>query len=190
MLYQITTLLLDIAVGLLASACLLRLLMQHQRLPFANPVGRVVFALTNWIVLPLRRLVPALGRWDMSSLVAALALELMQYALLWLLFGGGGSSGLVAVPLLAIFGLLRLLLSGLVGLVIVFAVLSWVQPQSLVFGLIARLITPLLRPLQRWIPLVGGIDLSPLVLLVLVQIGLIVLNHAQRWMLAELWRWV
>ena len=87
MLLEIITFVLDVVVGFVAGACLLRLYMQHQRVPFGNPVGRMVFALTDWLVLPLRRVVPAAGRWDLASLVAALLLELAQYALLWLLLG-------------------------------------------------------------------------------------------------------
>lgn len=177
MLYQITTFLLDVAVGLLAGACLLRLYMQYQRVPFGNPVGRMVFAVTDWIVLPLRRVVPAAGRWDLASLVAALLLELAQYALLWLLLGAG--STFAAVPVLAVFGLVRMVISGLVGLMIVFAVLSWVQPGSPIYSLIARLCEPLLRPFRRYIPLVGGVDLSPLALLVLLQVALMVLGNLQ-----------
>ena len=84
MLFQIISLLLDVASGLLTGACLLRLYMQLQRVSFANPVGRLVFGLTDWLVLPLRKLVPAAGRWDLSCLVAALLLQLVQYLLLWL----------------------------------------------------------------------------------------------------------
>ena len=183
-LFQITTFLLDIAVGLLGGACLLRLYMQHQRVPFGNPVGRMVFALTDWLVLPLRRVVPAAGRWDLASLVGAFLLVLAQYGLLWLLLGG--SSVLGAVPVLAVFGLVRMAISGLVGLMIVFAVLSWVQPGSPVYTVIARLCEPLLRPFRRFIPLVGGVDLSPLVVMILLQVGLIVLGNLQRSALAAL----
>ncbi len=183
-LFQITSFLLDIAVGLLGSACLLRLYMQHQRASFANPVGRVVFALTDWLVLPLRRVVPAAGRWDLASLVAAFVLVLAQYAVLWLLLGG--SSVLAAVPVLAAFGLVRMLVSGLVGLMIVLAVLSWVQPGSSVYTVVARLCEPLLRPLRRFIPLVGGMDLSPLALVVILQVVLIVLGNLQAAALAAL----
>ena len=60
--YQIISFLLDVAAGLLGGACLLRLYMQYQRIPFGNPVGRFVFALTDWLVLPLRRILPAVWR--------------------------------------------------------------------------------------------------------------------------------
>jgi YggT family protein len=181
MLYQIISLLLEVVAGVLGGACLLRLYMQYQRIPMSarsgNPLGRFVFALTDWLVLPLRRVVPALGRWDTASLVAAYLLELTQFLLLWLLAGADG--GLFAVPILAAFGLLRLAISGLTGMVIVFAVLSWVPSQSPMTDVIERLVAPALMPIRRVLPLVGGIDLSPLVLLVLLQIASILLGHLQ-----------
>lgn len=176
MLYQIISFLLDVAVGLLGGACLLRLYMQWQRVPFGNPVGRFVFALTDWLVLPLRRVLPPMGRLDTASLVGAFVLKLAQYAVLWML----GVGTLAMLSLLAIFGLARLVISGLTGLVIVYAVLSWVQSDSPLVDIIGRLCAPLLRPFRRMIPLVGGIDLSPLALLVVLQIGAIVLGAIQR----------
>ncbi|MFZ4481380.1 MAG: YggT family protein, partial [Rhodoferax sp.] len=141
MLYQIVSLLLEVLVGVVSGACLLRLYMQHQRIPLSarsgNPIGGFLFALTDWLVLPLRRVVPALGRWDMASLVAAFLLELAQFMLLWLLTGA--RNGLPSVPILAAFGLLHLVISGLTGLVIVYAVLSWVPTQSAITELIGRL---------------------------------------------------
>ena len=80
--YQILSFLLDVATGLLGGACLLRLYMQRQRVPFGNPVGRFVFALTDWIVLPLRKVLPPVARWDTASVVAAYLVELVQYAIL------------------------------------------------------------------------------------------------------------
>ncbi len=178
MFYQIFSFLLQITAGLLVALCLLRLYMQYHRVPLSarsgNPIGPFIFALTDWLVVPLRRVIPALGRWDSASLVAALLIELAQYGLLWLINGGQGS--LVSVVLLAVFGVVRLALSGLSVLIIVYAVLSWVQTHSPMMGLLSRLISPLLQPIRRIIPLVGGIDLSPLVLLVLLQVGGIVLE--------------
>lgn len=181
MIYQIISLLLEVATGVVGGGCLLRLYMQYQRIPMSarsgNPVGRFVFALTDWLVLPLRRVVPAWGAWDMASLVAAFLLELCRFFLLWLL--EGAAAGLFAVPILAVFGLVRLVISGLTGLVIVYAVLSWVPNQSPLSDLIERLCAPPLAPIRRILPLVGGVDLSPLVLLVLLQIALIFLGHLQ-----------
>jgi YggT family protein len=185
MLYQIISLLLEVVTGVVGGSCLLRLYMQHQRIPMSarsgNPLGRFVFALTDWLVLPLRRLVPALGRWDMASLLGAYLLQLVQFLLLWLL--SGAADGLFAVPILAGFGLVRLAISGLTGLVIVYAVLSWVQTGSIMADVVERLCAPPLTPIRRIMPLVGGIDLSPLALLVLLQVAAIVLGHLQGWVL-------
>ena len=177
MAYQIVSFLLDVVAGLLAGACLLRLYMQHQRIPFGNPVGRFIFALTDWIVLPLRKVLPPIRRVDTASLVAAYLVQLAQYAILWLIAGRG--AGLEVVPLLALFGLLRLVISGLTLLVIVYAILSWVNANSPIADVIDRLCAPLLRPWRRMIPLVGGIDLSPLVFLVVLQVIAIVLANVQ-----------
>ena len=179
MLFQIISFLLDIAGGLLTGACLLRLYMQLQRVPFGNPVGRLVFALTDWLVLPLRKVLPAAGRWDLSCLVGALLVQLVQYLLLWLMLAGGGALGLAWLPWMALFGMARVAVSGLMGLLIVYAVLSWVQTRSPISDVITRLCEPVLRPVRRVLPLLGGIDLSPLVVLVLLQVVMIVLGHLQ-----------
>jgi YggT family protein len=177
MAYQIISFLLDVAAGLLGGACLLRLYMQHQRVPFANPVGRFVFALTDWLILPLRKVLPSIRRWDTASLVAAFLVELAQYGLLWLLLDR--AAGLALLPLLALFGVIRLAISGLIGLVIVYAVLSWVRADSPIADIIDRLCMPLLRPWRKLIPLVGGLDLSPLAFLVALKVISIALDYLQ-----------
>ncbi|MDD2917387.1 YggT family protein [Rhodoferax sp.] len=181
MLYQIVSLLLEVVAGIVSGACLLRLYMQALRVSMSarsgNPLGRFVFALTDWIVLPLRRVLPALGVLDSASLVAAFLLQLAKFALLWLLAGAGG--GLFALPVLALFGLLGMAISGMTVAVIVYAVLSWVPAPSVLSEVMARLVEPLLRPIQRVVPLVGGIDLSPLVLLLVLQMAAIVLGNLQ-----------
>ena len=185
MLYQIISLLLEVVTGVVGGSCLLRLYMQHQRIPMSarsgNPLGRFVFALTDWLVLPLRRVLPSVGAWDTASLVSAYLLQLAQFMLLWLL--AGAADGLFAVPILAGFGLVRLAISGLTGLLIVYAVLSWVQTASVMADVVERLCAPPLTPIRRLVPLVGGVDLSPLVLLVLLQVAAIVLGHLQGQML-------
>jgi YggT family protein len=181
MLFQIFSLLLEVVAGVLGGACLLRLYMQYQRIPMSsrsgNPLGRFVFALTDWLVLPLRRFVPSAGRWDLSSLLAAWLIELAMFSLLWVFTSFVASY--VSVLILAAFGVVRLVISGLTGLVIVYAVLSWVQSNTVLSDIIERLVAPFLAPIRRFVPLVGGVDLSPLVLLVLLQVAAIVLGHLQ-----------
>ena len=187
-LYQITSLLLEVAAGLLAGTCLLRLYMQYQRIPLSsrsgNPLGKFIFAATDWLVLPLRRVIPAAGRWDLSSLVAAYLVQLVEFLILWAISGMGGN--VLTVGVLAAFGVVRLAISGLTVLVIVYAILSWVQTQSMMADLLERLVMPVMAPIRRIVPLVGGIDLSPLVLLLLLQIAGIVLGSVQAMVLVGL----
>jgi YggT family protein len=181
MLYQIISLLLEVSTGLVAGTCLLRLYMQHQRIPMSsrsgNPMGRFIFALTDWLVLPLRRVVSAAGRWDLASLVGAFLVELARFLILWVF--ADMTAGVLTIVFYALFGLAHLAISGLTGMVIVYAILSWVQTRSPVADLLERLVMPVLDPVRRILPLAGGIDLSPLVLLVLLQIAGIVLSYLQ-----------
>lgn len=181
MLYQITSLLLEVAAGLIAGTCLLRLYMQYQRIPMStrsgNPLARFIFALTDWLVLPLRRVVPAIGRLDTASLLGAFLVQLLQFVILWGITGMGTS--VLSIVVLAAFGLVRMAISGLTGLVIIYAILSWVQTQSVAADFLERLVLPLLMPIRRVVPLVGGIDLSPLVLLLILQVAGIVLGNLQ-----------
>ena len=95
MLYQIVSLLLEVVAGLLTGVCLLRLYMQHQRIPMSarsgNRIGPFIFAVTDWLVLPLRRVLPAVGRWDTASLVAAFLTQVALFGARWLMLGGGSA---------------------------------------------------------------------------------------------------
>ena len=182
MLYQIVSFVLHIAVGLVGGMCLLRAYLHHQRIAMSaragNPLGPFIFATTDWLVLPLRKLLPAAGRWEWASLLGAYLLQMALVGMLWLLAGGHGSASML--PLVALLGLVRWVLSGMTGLLIVYAVLSWVRSDAPMAGLVDRLVAPWLRPLRRVIPLVGGIDLTPLVLLVLLQVAGMVLEAVFR----------
>jgi YggT family protein len=181
MLYEIVSLLLEVVVGVLSGACLLRLYMQWLRIPMSarsgNPLGAAVMSLTNWLVLPLRRAVPALGSLDTASLLSAYLLQFLEFAVLWLLAGGVGNG--VAVPVLALFGLVRMAISATTGAVIIYALLSWVPGHPAMADIIERMVAPLLAPVRRHLPLLGGLDLSPLALLLILQILAIVVGHVQ-----------
>mgnify|MGYP000320076851 CR=1 FL=1 len=182
MVYQMLSLVLDVAASLVAGTCLLRLAMQAQRIPFNQPLGRFVFAMTDWIVLPLRKVIPTWSRWDLSSLVAAWLIKALQFLLVWLLAGGQGHLGLL--PLVSLVGLLQLVVSALSALVLVYALISWVQPGSYVFHMAERLAQPWLDPVRRLVPLVGGVDLAPLVLLLALQlVGMVLAGLQASWMI-------
>lgn len=186
MLYQIVYLLLDVTVGLVAGMCVLRAYMQFQRIPMSvragNPAGPFIFAVSDWIVLPLRRVLPRTAAIDLASVLAAFLLELAQFAVLWLLQGAQGDG--LSVPVMAFFGVLRLVVSGLTGLVLLYALLSWVQNRSAATDLLDRLVAPPLTPIRRHLPLVGGVDLSPLALLLILQVVNMVMITVQARVLA------
>lgn len=168
MLFQILSFLLDIAVGMLAGACLLRMYMQVLRIGFGNPLGALVFTLSDWVVLPLRRFVPAWGRLDTASLLAAYLLQLVKVLLLsWIV---GGPQLWALATLWALLGLLRLAISALSLIVLAYAITSWIQVSHTVRAVLDRLAEPLLRPIRRLLPKINGIDFSPLLLLVLLQV--------------------
>ena len=175
--FQMISMVMDVVAGLLAGTCLLRLVMQRQRMSFHQPMGRFVFALTDWLVLPLRKVVPAWSSWDLSSLVGAWLIKLAQVSLLWLL--SGASAPWVLLPWYSVLSLAQLVVSALSALVLVYAVLSWVSPGSPMHDLVARLAEPVLRPFRRVVPPIGGIDLSPLVLLLALQMLSVLLLNLQ-----------
>lgn len=181
MIDQMVSLVLDVVAGLVAGTCLLRLAMQAQRIPFDQPLGRFVFALTDWIVMPLRKVVPAWSRWDLSSLVAAWLIKALQFLLLWLLAGAHGRLGLL--PLVSLVGLLQLVVSTLSALVLLYVLMSWMQPGSYFFHMAEQLARPWLAPVRRRFPLVGGVDLSALVVLLLLQLaGMLLAGLQASWM--------
>ena len=181
MIYQMASLVLDVMASLVAGTCLLRLAMQAQRIPFNQPLGRFVFAMTDWIVLPLRKMIPARTRWDLSSLMAAWLIKSLQFFLLWLLAGGQGQIGLL--PLVSLVGMLQLTVSAVSALVLVYALMSWLQPGTYLFHMIDRLAQPWLAPVRRVVPPIGGVDLAPLALLLILQLmGMLLAGLQASWM--------
>ena len=178
MLQQIIGLVLQLIEGLIAGTCLLRLLFHFQRVSLSpssgNPLGAFIFATTNWIVLPIRKLTPAFGRLDTASLLSAFLIILLKASILWLISLSPVSFEFILLT--SLFGLFKMSLSCLNGLVFVYAVMTWMSANTSVNEIFARLVNPMLKPIQRVLPLFGGIDLSPLALLALIQIGLIVLQ--------------
>lgn len=169
----------------LVAAALLRVWMSHLRLQMWSQPGRLVLALTDWLVLPLRHTLPrrvAQSRFDWGSLLAAVLLALAYGGLSLMLtislspVAAAPAALVLAIPVLAINLLLRTLLQGLTVMLLIYAVLSWVQPHSPMLATLDRLCAPLLRPVRRIVPMVGGVDLSVLVLIILLQVGLLLLG--------------
>lgn len=183
MLSDVMLLILDAVAGFLTLALLARFYMQWMRVGFRNQLGFFVMRVTDWLVLPLRRLIPGVRGLDVASLLPAI---LLQALLVALTLGLKGAT-LRAEPLQLVFvflgfGLLEVIKQSvylLIGVVLLSAILSWVNPYSPIKPLLDVFAQPFLGPLQRRIPTVGNVDLSPLVLLLALQIVLSVIAHAR-----------
>jgi YggT family protein len=158
-------------------AFLLRLLFQLVRTEFRNPLVQALVRLTNPLILPLRRILPPVGRIDTASVVAVLLVQVSATALLTLLSGFGLPSPLQLL-LRATIALLDTTLSLYVVAIIGYVLLSWVAPDgySPAGRALSDLVAPLLRPLRRALPMLGGLDLSPLVAILLLTVLQMVLN--------------
>lgn len=182
MLSDILLMVLEAVGGFFTMMLLVRTVMRAMRISFVNQVGQFTLATTNWIVLPCQRVLPSMGRLDLSSLLPAWVIQTLLVVCSVLLSGRSfGNPGMAIGGLLTI-GALELLRSALyllMGAVILGAVLSWVNPYSPVAPAVNHLTRPFLDPFRRIMPTVSGIDLSPLVLLLVVQIVLFVLQSVR-----------
>lgn len=160
--------------SLLSGVLLARFVMQWQRISFRNPIGNFVLATTDWVVVPLRRVIPGLFGLDIASLLPAWIVQtLVVFVTLWV----RGIIGITdPVSLLVVMwgvGLLETFKAALyllMGVVLMSAILSWVNPYAPMAGVINALAEPFLRPFRRVIPAIGGVDLTPIALLLLVQV--------------------
>ena len=172
---QIGVFLVDTIVAFFVFLLLARFHFQWLRVPFRNPVGEFVLATTSWVVMPARRVVPGLAGLDLPTLLLAWLLQALglwaQAAML------GAEPGALTVAAIALVDLLRYSLYILVFAVIVQALLSWINPYTPLAPVFEALTRPFLRPLRRFVPLAGNIDLTPLILLVTLYVLLIMVNH-------------
>jgi YggT family protein len=168
--------LLQTFLGLFSIALLLRFYLQLARAPARNPVSQFLAALTDFAVRPARRVIPGLWGVDLSTLVLAWLVEFLLLIAVLLVVGQafGAETGLsvVGLVLLAAVSVVRSSLYILMGALIVQAVLSWVAPYSPIAPVVNALTRPILRPIQRRIPPVGAVDLSPLFAIVACQLAL------------------
>jgi YggT family protein len=177
MLGDIAQYLIDIVAAVLGVTLLLRAYMNWLGMPGRNPLAQFVYALTDWLVQPLRRILPAAGRIDTASLVGALLVALLAWILLFAVRGVAGMWPWGSIILLSITQVLRWSLYLVMWLTIIHVLLSWINPYAPAAPGIAMLVRPFLAPFQRIIPPIGGIDLSPLALLVVVNVLLLVLGR-------------
>lgn len=172
---QIAIFLIDTIVSFLVFLLLARFHFQWLRVPFRNPMGEFLMATTNWIVKPARRVVPGLAGLDLATLILAWLLQALG---LWAQATiAGAEPSIAAIAAIAAVDLVRYSVYILVFAIFVQVAISWINPDAPLGPFFDMVTRPFLRPLRRFVPPVGRVDLTPLVLLVILYVLLIPLNH-------------
>jgi YggT family protein len=167
--------LLDVVLQSFAAILLLRFHLQWLRAPLRNPIGEFVMVFTDFIVLRVRRYVPSAWGFDSSTLLLALLVETIYLTCVMLIQGYiGHFFPLAGLLLLAAVKLLKISLYLLMGAVFAQAILSWVNPHTPVSQILDVITCRFLQPLRRIVPMIGNIDLSSMVLLILCQLVMMV----------------
>ncbi|CAK0739189.1 YggT family protein [Gammaproteobacteria bacterium] len=163
------TFLISTLFGLFLFTVLLRLLLGWMRADFYNPLAQALVKITNPLVLPLRRLIPGYGGFDWASMIVLLALQFLEITLIGL--AQGQSYWIIGTLVWSIAELLTLTLNLFIFSIIIEAMLSWFSPgPNPLIGLLYRLNYPLLNPVRRRLPSMSGLDLSPLVAIIILQL--------------------
>ena len=173
MVTQAIAFVLDALFSLFILAALVRFWMQALRAPSRNPIAYFTMALTDWAVVPLRRVIPGIAKLDWSSLVVAWGIELVLQVLLLLLVGGAPfeNPAVLSVLLFSSFvALIRQSIYVFMGALIIGVALSWVNPRHPVAPFFDALIDPFIKPVRRVIPPIGGVDISPIFVFIFFQL--------------------
>jgi len=167
----------DTLLSLLMYVFLLRAMLQLGRADFRNPLAQSILGVTNWLVLPLRRALPPIGRFDTSSVIAAYAIALVHTAALTLIAGGfipAAGTWLWAALLSAVRDALWLYFWA----IFIYALASMLSPgtRSPLQYLLESLCEPILGRIRSAVPAIGGLDLSPMWAGIIIQVLLILLR--------------
>jgi YggT family protein len=167
----------DTLMSLALTVVLLRLLLQWARADFRNQVAQGIVKVTNPLVLPLRRILPPIGKVDTASVVAVLLIVILKVAIVFGLRGFGLLSADLWLRAVAL-ELVRTTLWTYFYAIFLYALLSLIAPggYSPLQSLLVSLCEPVLRPFRRLIPAISGIDLSPLWAGIAIQALLILLR--------------
>lgn len=161
--------------GALITLVVLRVLLQMVRANFYNPICQFLYKATNPVLMPLRRVVPSWRNLDVAGVLLAWLLSAIQLALLFAL--AGVSPKLVGLAVMAVADLIGFVLLLYMALIIVRILLSFFPGNARhpIVPLIYQLTDPLLRPLQRILPSLGGLDFSPMVAWLLITLARVLL---------------
>ena len=150
---------------------MLRLLLQLARADFYNPISQFAVKLTAPLLNPMRRVIPGWGGIDISSLILILALQVFQLTAVILMLGHGLPNVGLLVGWSAV-GVLGLVLNFFFWAILIQVVLSWVAPQSHnpAVALIHQITEPIMAPARKLVPPMGGMDFSPIITFMLIQL--------------------
>ena len=166
----------DTLLWLALFVVLARLLLQLTRADFRNPIAQAIVQLTNPLIVPLRRVLPPIGKVDTASVVAVLLVAAVEVGSKFALLGAFPSALLLARTVL--MDIVITVLELYVWAIFAYALLSLIAPSgySPLQSVLAALCEPVLRPFRRVIPAVAGLDLSPLWAIIAIQALLILLR--------------
>jgi len=183
---QAVAFVLETIFDLFILAVLVRFWMQALRAPVRNPIAQFTIALTDFAVKPMRRVIPGLFNLDLASLVVAWLAEFALQVLLLLVLTESSISWspgvLSAILFLSLVKLVRLSIYVFMGAIIIQAVLSWFATYHPVAPFFDALSRPFLKPIQRAVPPIGGVDISPVLVLIAFQL---ILMLPVTWLEAE-----
>ena len=167
------TFLINTVLNLLTLLFLLRFFMQLFKAPFNNPLAYMVISLTDFAVKPVRRIIPSWGKFDLSTLFLALVAQaILQFSLLWLRgfpFSLAGQSAWLGLVGMSFLGVFKTGLDVFFYAILLQVILSWVNPHTPIASALNSLTKPILAPIQRLLPMASGIDFSPIVALIFIQ---------------------
>ncbi len=159
-------------------ALLLRLILQVARADFYNPISQFLVKVTSPLLNPLRRIIPGVGGIDLASIVLILLTQIVATVLL-IAIRGDGIPNPVSLLIWAVLGTLGMIVSIYFVAIIATIILSWVAPGSYnpIIILLHQLTEPVLKPFRNIIPPIGGLDLSPIFVLLTINVLQIILGH-------------
>ncbi len=168
----------DFVFGLLVGAFLLRLIFQLVRADFRNPFAQAIVRVTNPVVVPLRKVLPPMGRIDTASVVAVILAQVLRTVVDQAL-GMGAIASVGVLLVLAVISLLDTTLMLFLVAIFVYVLLSWVSPDPYnpISRLLGSLVEPILGPFRRALPSLGGLDLSPIVVILIISVLRMILNN-------------
>lgn len=152
---------------------ILRLILVWIRADYFNPLVQFITRLTDVIVKPLRRVTKNIGRVETASCIWIILIDMLKFILILALTLG--YFNLPGVFILTLADILRLFIQVFTYAIILQAIMSWVQPYSPINYILYQVTSPITRPFQRLIPPIGGIDVSPIPAIIVLQVLLILL---------------